>query len=69
MDAANCFCLLISVLFSLFLSLLSSNPKIIVRTLGMDMNNYENDVSVLFFHVILFKTLAYIMLERRLKRT
>lgn len=43
------------------------NPKMILRELGMNATNYEIDVSILFLHLVLFKTLAYLMLKRRLK--
>lgn len=41
----------------------------IIRELGMNASNYEIDISILFCHLVLFKTLAYFMLKRRLKST
>lgn len=43
------------------------NPKMIIRELGMNLTNYEVDVSIIFIHLLIFKICAYVMLKRRLQ--
>lgn len=53
--------------FHFILLLNNRSSKTILRELGMKATNYDFDVSMMLLHLIVFKTIAYILLKRRLK--
>lgn len=47
--------------------ILIRSPRLIMRELGMEATNYDYDIVMMFVHLVVFKSVAYILLKRRLK--
>lgn len=58
---------IMSIICNNFSFINNRSSKTILRELGMKATNYDFDVSMMLVHLFVFKSIAYILLKRRLK--
>lgn len=63
LNKKNYFFFILNICFSF------RSPKLILQELGMTPNNFEFDVSMIVIQMVAFKVLAFLLLQRRLKKS